>query len=129
MTVTRLNQFSITMIALFAGFLGLAMDQAYAFAAEPRHEKIEKARSTLHDAYKELDKASDDFDGHKKEAMEKISEADKSLEKWHDNIKEAKERVDKALEQLHICKDQSRVRHPRIEDAIEALESAKDELK
>jgi uncharacterized coiled-coil DUF342 family protein len=98
-------------------------------ADEPKHEKIDHARDSLSEAYKDLQKASDDFDGHKKEAMEKIDEANKSLEHWHAHVNEAIEKVDKALEQLHVCKDKGHERHEMIEKAIDALEAAKEELK
>ncbi len=115
----------VTSALMFAMMLGSA---GRVLADEPRHEKIDAARKVLIDAYHDLEKASDDFGGHKKEAMEKISEATHALEKWHDNVPDATDKVDKAIEQLHICKDKSRERHPRIEEATTALEAAREEL-
>ena len=118
-----------TAIVLLAFTSALFIFNRQTNAAEPTHEKIDKAKEVLKEAYRDLDKAADDFGGHKKEAMEKISDAVHTLDKWHDNVDEATEKVDKALEQLHICKEKGHERHEKIEQAIDALEAAKDELK
>jgi chromosome segregation ATPase len=122
------NEVSRILIGLFAMLGMLSTFSRPAVADEPRHEKIDAARQVLKDAYIDLDKADDDFGGHKKEAMEKIDQAAKSLEKWHDNISDASDKLDKALEQLHVCKEKGRERHPKIEEAISAVEAAKVEL-
>jgi uncharacterized coiled-coil DUF342 family protein len=118
----------VSMICMLAFTAGAGVTRR-ALAEDRHHEKIESARDALHDAYKELDEASNDFDGHKHEAMERIDAADKSLEHWHDHVGEAVEKVDKALDELRICKEKNGGHHPHIEKAIDALEAAKDELK
>src|ERR1700733_5820860 len=75
------------MFVCFVAMLGaVLMFNQPVRADEPRHEKIDNAKEVLKDAYIDLDRAKDDFGGHKREAMEKIAEASKSLEKWHDNV-------------------------------------------
>jgi uncharacterized coiled-coil DUF342 family protein len=126
----RINRgFVVTMVSLLAFAAMVTTVNRKAFAEDRHHEKIDSARDALHDAYKELDEAPNDFEGHKKEAMEKIDDADKSLDHWHDHVHEAIEKVNKAVEQLRVCKEKNGGHHPRIEKAIDALEAAKDELK
>lgn len=119
----------VSLICLLAFMVTITAANRKALADDRHHEKIDSARDALHDAYKELDEASNDFDGHKHEAMEKINDADKSLEHWHDHVGEAVEKVNKALDELRICKDKNGGHHSHIEKAIDALEAAKDELK
>jgi hypothetical protein len=119
----------ITIVSLLTFTATATVFNRTALADEGHHEKIDSARDALHDAYKELDAASDDFDGHKHAAMEKINDADKSLEHWHEHVGEAVEKVDKALDELRICKEKNGGHHPHIEKAIDALVAAKDELK
>jgi hypothetical protein len=114
------------LLALSTAFLSVGR---VARADEPEHKKIDHAKQALTDAYEDLDKASDNFDGHKKVAMEKIKDARESLEKWHEHVGETKAKIDKALEELHVCKEKGHEHHPKIEQAIDALEAAKDELK
>ncbi len=114
------------LLALATAFLSIGR---VARADEPEHKKIDHAKQALTDAYEDLDKASDNFDGHKKVAMEKIKDARESLEKWHEHVSESKAKIDKALEELHVCKEKGHEHHPKIEQAIDALEAAKDELK
>lgn len=93
------------------------------------HPKIDEAIGALDDAKDELEHASDDFHGHKKDALRKVEDARRELDRNRTrggNKEDAVAKLDDAKAELRECEKGGE--HPKIHKAIEALDAAKDEL-
>ncbi len=93
------------------------------------HPKIDEAIGALDDAKEELEHASDDFHGHKKDALRKVEDARRELDRNRTrggNKEDAVARLDDATSELRECEKGGE--HPKIHKAIEALDAAKAEL-